>query len=129
MTTLTDPAPSAPPAARTRHPGATADRQQRRSYSRGFWVAGYVFAVTMAFSTIPAPLYVLYQARDHFGALLVTVIFAAYAAGVLASLFLAGHISDWLGRRRLVATALGVNMASGIVRPAWPMVPGSSPGG
>ena len=89
MTTLTDLALSARPAAGTRHSGATSDRQQRRSYRRGFWVVGYVFAVTMAFSTIPAPLYVLYQARDHFGALLVTVIFAAYAVGVMASLFLA----------------------------------------
>jgi MFS family permease len=71
----------------------------------------------MAFSTIPAPLYVLYQARDHFGALLVTVIFAAYAVGVMASLVLAGHISDWLGRRRMIATALGVSMLSGIVFP------------
>jgi MFS family permease len=87
-------------------------------------VVGYVFAVMMAFSTIPAPLYVLYQARDHFGALLVTVIFAAYAVGVMASLFLAGHISDWLGRRRMVATALGVNILSGIVFLAWPAVPG-----
>jgi len=124
MTTLTDLAPSGRPAAGTRHSGATPDRQQRRSYGRGFWVVGYVFAVTMAFSTIPAPLYVLYQARDHFGALLVTVIFAAYAVGVMASLFLAGHISDWLGRRRMVPTALGVNMLSGIVFLAWPAVPG-----
>src|SRR5712691_2740683 len=100
------------------------DRQEGRSAGRGFWIAGYVFAVTMAFSTIPAPLYVLYQARDHFGALLVTVIFAAYAAGVMASLFLAGHVSDWLGRRRMITIALAVNMASGIVFLAWPAVPG-----
>src|SRR5260370_3862068 len=124
MTTLTDLAPSGRPAAGTRHSGATPDRQQRRSHGRGFWVVGYVFAVTMAFSTIPAPLYVLYQARDHFGALLVTVIFAAYAVGVMVSLFLAGHVSDWLGRRRMVAAAAGGNMASRIVFLAWPAVPG-----
>src|SRR6266568_4494788 len=125
MTTLTDLAAPARPASRARHSNAVApDREHGRSPGRGFWIAGYVFAVTMAFSTIPAPLYVLYQARDHFGALLVTVIFAAYAVGVMASLFLAGHISDWLGRRRMIATALGVNMLSGIVFLAWPAVPG-----
>jgi MFS family permease len=124
MTTLTDLAPPARPTAGTRHTGATPDSQQPRSHARGFWIVGYVFAVTMAFSTIPAPLYVLYQARDHFGALLVTVIFAAYAVGVMASLFLAGHISDWLGRRRMVATAVSVNILSGIVFLAWPAVPG-----
>src|ERR1700730_8706043 len=111
MTTLTDLAPPArPPAGTRRSSAASPDRQQPRSYGRGFWIVGYVFAVTMAFSTIPAPLYVLYQTRDHFGALLVTVIFAAYAVGVMASLFLAGHISDWLGRRRMGAPALGANM-------------------
>ena len=84
----------------------------------------YVFAVTMAFTTIPAPLYVLYQARDHFGAAMVTVIFAAYAAGVVASLLLAGHVSDWLGRRWIVAAAVGINMAAGLVFLAWPTVTG-----
>jgi len=125
MTTLTDPARPARPASGARHSNAVApDREHGRSPGRGFWIAGYVFAVTMAFSTIPTPLYVLYQARDHFGALLVTVIFAAYAVGVMASLFLAGHVSDWLGRRRMIVTALAVNMASGIVFLAWPTVPG-----
>src|SRR6266566_5063174 len=125
MTTLTDPARPARPASGARHSNAVApDREHGRSPGRGFWIVGYVFAVTMAFSTIPTPLYVLYQARDHFGALLVTVIFAAYAVGVMASLFLAGHVSDWLGRRRMITIALAVNMASGIVFLAWPAVPG-----
>lgn len=48
------------------------DHQARSRY--GFWVVAYAFAVTMAFSAVPAPLYVLYQARDHFGSFLVTVI-------------------------------------------------------
>jgi MFS family permease len=124
-TTLTDLAPLARPAAGTRDSLKPApDRQQRRGHGRGFWIVGYVFAMAMAFSTIPSPLYVLYQARDHFGALMVTVIFAAYAVGVMVSLFLAGHISDWLGRRRMVAIAVGVNMLSGIVFLAWLAVPG-----
>jgi hypothetical protein len=38
----------------------------RRRHGVGFWIIGYAFLVTMAFSTVPAPLYVLYQARDHF---------------------------------------------------------------
>lgn len=78
----------------------------------------------MAFSAVPAPLYVLYQARDHFGSFLVTVIFAAYALGVVASLLLAGHISDWVGRRRMMAVAITVDMASGLVFLAWPTAPG-----
>jgi MFS family permease len=99
-------------------------RQHRLRHGVGFWIAGYAFAVTMAFSTVPAPLYVLYQARDHFGALMVTVIFAAYAIGVIASLFLAGHVSDWLGRRRIALIAVAVSMLSGVLFLAWPSVPG-----
>ena len=97
---------------------------ERRKSGAGFWIVGFAFAVAMAFSTVPAPLYVLYQARDQFSALLVTVIFAAYAVGVIASLFLAGHISDWLGRRRIAVVALAVNMLSGLIFLAWPSVPG-----
>ena len=78
----------------------------------------------MAFSAVPAPLYVLYAARDHFGPLMITVIFAAYAVGVIASLFLAGHLSDWLGRRRMAVIAVTVNVASGVIFLLWPSVPG-----
>jgi MFS family permease len=114
-------------------PPATPDRAGRpphdrpasaRRYWAGFWITGYAFTVTMAFSAVPTPLYVLYQARDHFGPLLVTVIFAAYAAGVVASLLLAGHLSDWAGRRRMAAIAVGLNMISGVIFLAWPSVPG-----
>jgi MFS family permease len=80
--------------------------------------------VTLAFSAVPAPLYVLYQARDHFGSFLVTVIFVAYAIGVMASLFLAGHLSDWFGRRRVLLIAVAINMLSGAVFLLWPSVPG-----
>jgi MFS family permease len=93
-------------------------------YRTGFWLVGFVFLVSMAFSAVPAPLYVLYASRDHFGPLMITVIFAAYAVGVIASLFLAGHLSDWLGRRRLAVIAVLVNVASGVIFLLWPTVPG-----
>jgi hypothetical protein len=43
----------------------------------------------MAFATVPAPLYVVYQARDGFPTFTTTVVFAAYGVGVVVSLFLA----------------------------------------
>ncbi len=112
----------APVAQRARtQPGRSAPRARHRA---GFWLVGFVFMVTMAFSAVPAPLYVLYAARDGFGPLMITVIFAAYAVGVIASLFLAGHLSDWLGRRRMAVTAVAVNVASGVIFLLWPSVPG-----
>ena len=102
----------------------TPARPASRRHGIGFWLAGYVFAVTIAFSAVPAPLYVVYQARDHFGSLMVTVIFSAYAFGVAASLFGVGHVSDWLGRRRILLIAVAVNMAAGALFLLWPAVPG-----
>ncbi len=106
--------------------GATAPRNLTvsRRHDVGFWIVGYVFAVTIAFSALPTPLYVLYQARDHFSTFMITVIFAAYAVGVLASLFLAGHLSDWVGRRRMVLIAVAVNIASGVLFIVWPATAG-----
>jgi MFS family permease len=95
-----------------------------RRHNVAFWIVGYAFAVTMAFSALPTPLYVLYQARDHFSTFMITVIFAAYAVGVVASLFLAGHLSDWVGRRRMVLLAVLTNMFSGVLFLLWPATAG-----
>ena len=78
----------------------------------GFWLVGFVFLVTMAFSAVPAPLYVLYAARDRFGPLMITVIFAAYAVGVIASLFLAGYAGLAVP---VVALGLATQLLSGRV--------------
>ncbi|MEU4690454.1 MFS transporter [Actinoplanes sp. NPDC023714] len=87
----------------------------RTSHGGGFWPIAYAFAVMMAFSAAPTPLYVLYQQRDGFGPFTVTVVFAAYAVGVALSVLTAGHVSDWLGRRRVIRWALLVAMASGLL--------------
>lgn len=59
----------------------------------GFWATAYTFLAVLAFSTAPSPLYVLYAHRDHFSSLMITLIYAAYAAGVAGSLFFASHLS------------------------------------
>ncbi|MGW9369659.1 MFS transporter [Streptomyces xanthophaeus] len=81
----------------------------------GFTVVALAFLVNMGFSAAPTPLYVLYQERDHFSTIMVTVVYAAYAVGVIGALFLAGHLSDWFGRRKVLVTALLVDAASGLL--------------
>jgi hypothetical protein len=102
------------------------DRVTGRSprHHRAFWIVGYVFAVTMAFASVPTPLYVLYQARDGFSTFMITVIFAAYAVGVVGSLFLAGHLSDWAGRRRMALLAVLASMVAGLLFLVWPTMAG-----
>ncbi len=87
----------------------------RRHHSIGFWVAAIAFLLNMGFSAVPTPLYVLYQHRDGISNLMVTVVYAVYAVGVIASLFLGGHLSDWIGRRRIFVPALLANAVSAIV--------------
>jgi MFS family permease len=60
-------------------------------------------------TTIPTPLYALYRQQFGFSELMITVIFATYAAGVIASLLLFGHLSDDIGRRPVLLGALGVS--------------------
>ncbi|MBB2940559.1 MFS family permease [Actinoplanes lutulentus] len=81
----------------------------------GFWPVAYAFAVMMAFSAAPTPLSVLYQQRDGFGLSTATVVFASYGVGVVLGVFTAGHVSDWLGRRRVLRWALIAAMAAGVL--------------
>jgi MFS family permease len=89
-----------------------------------FWVVALAFLFNMAFSAVPTPLYVLYQQRDHFSQFMVTIVYAVYAVGVIASLFLAGHVSDWVGRRKVLALALLVNVMSALLFILFPSLPG-----
>ncbi len=118
MTTPTKRAPAgseAPPARPARH---------QRRHSVAFWVVAAAFCVNLGFSAVPTPLYVIYQHRDHFSTLMITVIYAVYAVGVIASLFLGGHVSDWTGRRRVLVPALAVNVLSAVLFIAFPSVGG-----
>ncbi len=89
-----------------------------------FWVVAIAFAVVMAFTTAPAPLWSEFAQHDRFSSLTITIVFAAYAIAVALSLFLAGHLSDWYGRRRMVAGGLLLNAVAAVVFVVWPALPG-----
>lgn len=76
--------------------------------------AAVVFAVGMAGTTLPTPLYGLYREEIGFSQFMVTVIFAVYAVGVIAALLLAGNFSDVLGRRPLIFAALVLSALSAL---------------
>jgi MFS family permease len=95
------------PAAELRRPGVP-----RRV---AFWLLAFVFATTMLGTTLPTPLYDIYQVQWHFSAAIVTVTFAVYAAGVLLTLLLTGRASDQAGRKPVLAAALGCSALSTVV--------------
>lgn len=94
-----------------------------RRPGRGFWTIALAFATAMAFSTVPTPLYPLYQARDGFSTLTVTVVFAVYAVGVVISLLLAGHVSDWVGRKKVLIPALSLELVAAVLFLLDPSLP------
>ena len=96
----------------------------RGRHGFGFWAVTFAFVTVIAFGTVPAPLYSLYQERDDFSAFVVTIVFAAYAIGSVVSLFLAGHVSDWHGRRRILVPAMLLEIAAGVVFLVCPALPG-----
>lgn len=74
-----------------------------------------VFAFTMLGTTLPTPLYPAYEARFGIGPLAVTIVFAAYAVGVLAALTGFGSASDRIGRRPSLAAGLVAAVLSSVV--------------
>lgn len=95
-----------------------------RRHRAGLWAVAFAFAAVLASSTVPTPLYAIYQARDGFSTFVITVVFAAYAVGVIAALFLAGHVSDWIGRRRALVPAVLTSLLSALVFLVWRDLPG-----
>src|SRR6059036_493836 len=78
----------------------------------GYAVAALVVGLGLFASVTPSPLYRTYSVLWHFSPLTLTLIYATYAFGVLASLLLAGGVSDEVGRRPVLLVAIGALMAS-----------------
>jgi MFS family permease len=96
----------------------------RLSRQAGFWAIAFSFLVVSAFSTAPSALYGLYQQHDQLAPLTITLVYAVYAAGVTMSLLLAGHVSDWYGRRAVLIPALAIATVAAVVFISWQSLAG-----
>ncbi|WND39280.1 MFS transporter [Streptomyces sp. BB1-1-1] len=77
-----------------------------------FTGAAAVFVVFLAASSVPSPLYPIYQQQWHFSAWVLTLVFALYVVGLLGSLLVVGGLSDHLGRRPVLAAAIALEMVA-----------------
>lgn len=66
----------------------------------------------LAASTAPTPLYHLYQEQLQFSAAVLTLIFGVYALSLLAALLTVGSLSDHLGRKPVIFTAVLLNIVA-----------------
>ncbi|MGB3604752.1 MAG: MFS transporter [Gordonia sp. (in: high G+C Gram-positive bacteria)] len=78
------------------------------------FLAAYVFAVVMMGTTLPTPLYPRFQLEYGFGAAITTILFAVYAAGVIAGLIIFGRMSDSVGRKPILLLGLVLSAVSAV---------------
>jgi predicted MFS family arabinose efflux permease len=74
-----------------------------------------VIVALLASSAAPTPLYAIYQAKWHFTPITTTVVFGVYAIAVLSGLLTLGKLSDHVGRRPVLLTALAVHVSSLVI--------------
>src|SRR4051812_37013126 len=80
-----------------------------------FGLVAAIIGLALFASGTPSPLYGTYRELWGFSSLVLTLVYATYAFGVLAALVLAGRISDEVGRRPVLLVALTTLMGATIV--------------
>jgi MFS family permease len=95
-----------------------------RRHRSGFWAVAFAFLIVMASATLPSPLYGLYRTRDNLSAFTVTVIYAIYAAGTIATLLSVRSVAARIGRRGVMLGAVATMMAAAGLLAAWKALPG-----
>lgn len=81
-------------------------RSHRLGTRASFLATAGVLTVVLGGSAVASPLYDVYQRSWHFSSIALTAVFAVYAVALLVVLLIAGRLSDYVGRRPIMATAL-----------------------
>jgi predicted MFS family arabinose efflux permease len=88
---------------------------RRLSGRPAVFVLASLIVALLASSAAPTPLYAIYQAQWHFTPITTTIVFGVYALAVLAALLTVGKLSDHVGRRPVLLTALAVHAGSLVI--------------
>lgn len=114
MVANSDPTPE-PDVAPPRDPTPPAESRFEAPSVIEFGLTAFAFFVIILGGGLPTPLYVIYQKAWGFSPGILTVIFAAYAAGLLLMLLTFGRLSDRIGRRPVLVLSVVVAIGSTIV--------------
>jgi MFS family permease len=92
--------------------------------STAYALAAYIVGLGLFASVAPSPLYATYMNLWDFSPLTLTLIYATHSFGVLATLLLAGRVSDEVERRPVLLASLGLLMATTLLfifaaSPVW----------
>jgi len=103
------------PATTLERPIVTAGNRRTLPPGVAFAGAGLAFASLYLAAGAPTPLLVLFEKEWGFAPWVLTIAFAAYAIGLLASLLVVGSLSDHVGRRPVLVGALTVELGAMIM--------------
>jgi len=104
-----------PPTAQNAQPTAAptpADAADPARPNLPMLLAASLVTAVFALSNSPTPLYVRWQAQLGFSDGTLTLVFAAYIAGLLLTLLVAGQLADRLGRKPVLIPGLAVAIAA-----------------
>ena len=110
-----DNAAALPPDPFARRPRLRGRGSRRLSGRPAVFVLASLIVALLASSAAPTPLYAIYQAQWHFTPITTTVVFGVYALAVLAALLTLGKLSDHVGRRPVLLTALAVHAGALVI--------------
>ena len=77
-----------------------------------FWILAVILAALLFASSVPSPLYPVYQSEWGFSSITLTSVFAVYALALLGSLLVVGSISDHVGRRPTLLAGLALEIVA-----------------
>ena len=80
----------------------------RLNRSAGFVAVTAMLVLFMAAAGAPTPLYVVYQQQWGFPTSTLTLVFAVYVLGLLATILVVGALSDHVGRRPVLVAAIAL---------------------
>jgi MFS family permease len=85
------------------------------SPAAAYGLVASVIGLALFASGTPSPLYTSYRALWGFSPAVLTLVYATYAFGVLASLILAGRVSDEIGRRPVLLASLATLIVTSVL--------------
>src|SRR5699024_7067535 len=75
----------------------------------------YAYTIVMLGTTLPTPLYPIYSEAFDLSTLMITMIYAVYAAGVIRALLVFGHWSDRIGRKYNLIPGFVISASSALI--------------
>src|SRR3954470_10439975 len=90
-------------------------RARTLSQPLSYALSAAIIGLALFASATPSPLYETYSRLWGFSPVVLTLVYATYAIGVLAALLLAGRASDEVGRRPVLLTALGALIGASLL--------------